>query len=133
MKKQIRWMCFFLAAVLICGCKKVEKTEEYVEIGYQILEDDEIPEKMREKIEQQKREPFQITFEEEGVLYIGQGYGEKSMKGYEIMIDRCNISEHFVYFHTTLYGPKKAGEKEKTYPYIVVGIECVSKHVVFLK
>lgn len=132
MKKQKRWMCFFLSVMLLCGCKKVEKTEEYEETSYQILEEEEIPEKMREKIERIKKNPFQITFEEEGLLYIGQGYGEKSMNGYEITIDRCDMSEHFVYFHSTLYGPKKAGEIEKTYPYIVVSIKCVSKYVIFL-
>ena len=132
MKKQKVIVILLFAICFVCGCGKIMKIEESVEKDYQIVKEDEIPEKMKSKIEEMKTDSFQITYEEEGVLYIGQGYGEKMLEGYEITVDKCTESEHFLYVHTILHGPKVEGEEEKSWPYIVIKTEGANKQVVFL-
>lgn len=121
---------FFL---LFCGCRRLNKEEAAQELDYEMIAEDEIPEEMKEIIEAKKAEGFQITFEEKDTLYIGQGYGEKDLEGYEILVDQCQYSENFVYFHTILNGPREeAKEKGQFYPYLVVKCEVSGKEVIFL-
>lgn len=121
---------FFLTAA---GCECLEKEENSEEVVFEIVEEDEIPEKMKTIIEEEKEEPFQITYEEDGRIYIGQGYGQKEMEGYEIEVDDCRISEHFLYVHTILTGPdREPEEKTRSWPYIVIRVEQSGKQVIFL-
>lgn len=133
MKKQRVCLGILLVLVLISGCKKTEKMEEAKQAEFVIVEDDEIPEIMKETIEIEKGEVFQITYEDQENLYIGQGYGEKEMEGYEIAVDICSESEHFIYVHTVLTGPdEEPTEKKKSWPYIVLCLEKKGKQVIFL-
>lgn len=117
----------------LCGCTKMEKMEEASEIEFVIVEEDEIPETMKKIIESEKEEAFQITYEDGEYLYIGQGYGKKEIEGYEISVDICKESEHFIYVHTILTGPREEpAEKEASWPYVVIRAEGKKKQVIFL-
>lgn len=133
MKKQSIMLLCMALFLIFCGCRTLNKEEAVQELDYEMIAEDEIPEEMKAVIEQKKRGSFQITFEEDGTLYIGQGYGEKNQEGYEIIVDICRYSENFVYFHTILNGPmEEAKEKSPTYPYLVVRCRQAGKEVVFL-
>lgn len=133
MKKQgimLLGTAFFL---FLCGCRVFNKEETAQELDYEIVAEEEIPEEMKAVIEEKKAQGFQITFEEKDTLYIGQGYGEKDQEGYEILVDQCQYSDDFVYFHTILNGPREeTKEKGQSYPYLVVRCEVSGKEVIFL-
>lgn len=121
-----------VSILLFGGCRTYNKEETASELAYEILEPDEIPEELQRKIESKKASHFQITYEEDGLLYIGQGYGEKEQEGYEIRVDQCQSSAHFVYFHTILIGPEKAAnDTNASYPYLVVRCKEQGKQVIF--
>lgn len=126
-------VCFLMAGIL-AGCSVEEKeTEKLRELEFTIVDKDEIPEEMKEMIEEQKKEPFQITYGDKEYLYIGQGYGEEPTSGYSITADTCYETENAIYIHTTLLGPGKEEEisENPTCPYLVVRVEWSEKHVVF--
>lgn len=132
MKKRKVYGVGFLILSLLCGCVRLEKEEAAQEVAYQIVEEDDVPEDMKQTIEQKKAEPFQITYEDEEALYIGQGYGEKDREGYEIEVDLCEESEHFIYIHMILHGPREESEKKDSWPYLIVRLDRKEKQVIFL-
>lgn len=133
MSKSCRIGCLFLVFLVFCGCHTLNKEETAQDLSYEIVSEEEVPEEMREVIAEKMAKPFQISFEIDGALYIGQGYGEKAQDGYEIIVDKCQYSQHFVYIHTILNGPKvKAKEKTASYPYIIVKCDQIGKKVIFL-
>lgn len=132
MKKRKVYVLFFLLFTLFEGCVKMDKNEPSQAVSCQIVEEDDIPEEMKKVIELKKAEPFQITYEDEEFLYIGQGYGKKEMEGYEIEVDSCEESEHFVYIHMILHGPKEEKEQKDSWPYLIIRLEKKEKQVIFL-
>lgn len=133
MEKCRFFLVMLLGFLVLSGCRTLNKEETKADLEYEIVEEDEIPEEMKSIIEQEKEKGFQITYEENGELYIGQGYGEKEQEGYEIEVDLCQSSPDFVYFHTILKGPaEEAKEKNKSWPDIVVRVRQSGKHVIFL-
>lgn len=131
-----------ISGVLIClfvllamsGCRIEKKDDTKIkELEFTVAEKDEIPEEMKQMIEERKEEPFQITFGEKETLYIGQGYGRQPTSGYSVAVDTCYEAEHAVYIHTSLLGPasdEKISENP-TCPYVVVKIPENEKHVIF--
>ena len=126
-------------AVLICaaaftaaltGCVSTQAETE--KIGSAIEEED-IPQSLREMIKGGEKKPFRITYSDQGFLYIAQGYEVQPTTGYSVEVKELYETETAVCIKTTLIGPKKGEEKEKaeTYPYIVVQTEDVKKDVLF--
>lgn len=119
--------------LFFCGCRIINKEEAAQDLTYEIVSEDEVPEEMSAVIAEKMAKPFRISFEIDGMLYIGQGYGEKAQEGYEIMVDKCQYSQHFVYIHTILNGPKvESKEKTTSYPYVVIKCNQIGKQVIFL-
>ena len=122
-------------AVLICaaaftaaltGCVSTQaETEKIRDMKYEVIEEEDIPQSLREMIKGGEKKPFRITYSDQGFLYIAQGY--------EVEVKELYETETAVCIKTTLIGPKKGEEKEKaeTYPYIVVQTEDVKKDVLF--
>ena len=122
-------------AVLICaaaftaaltGCVSTQaETEKIRDMKYEVIEEEDIPQSLREMIKGGEKKPFRITYSDQGFLYIAQGYEVQPTTGYSVEAAVC--------IKTTLIGPKKGEEKEKaeTYPYIVVQTEDVKKDVLF--
>lgn len=125
--------CILIAGIL-AGCSVEKKDEKKLkDLEITVMEKDEIPEEMKKMIEEQKKEPFQITYGDKEYLYIGQGYGEQPTSGYSITADTCYEAEDAIYIHTTLLGPGKDEEisENPTCPYVVVRTTWNEKHVVF--
>lgn len=123
-----------LTALLLAGCS-VEKTDttKQKDLEYTIVEKDEIPDEMKAEIEEQKAEPFKITYGDGASLYIGQGYGKQETSGYSVEIKACYETSNSVYIHTNLIGPDNGEEisDKATYPYIVVKLVWNEKTVIF--
>ena len=97
------------------------------------IEEEDIPQSLREMIKGGEKKPFRITYSDQGFLYIAQGYEVQPTTGYSVEVKELYETETAVCIKTTLIGPKKGEEKEKaeTYPYIVVQTEDVKKDVLF--
>lgn len=134
MKRAILGVLLTGFLVLLSGCH-FQKLHEASEKGldYVILEEHEIPETFLKELETAKKEPFQMTYEDQGMIYAAKGYGEQEMSGYSIIADEVYESKDAVWIHTNLLGPKKGEktEERKTYPYIVIKMEQTDKYIVF--
>ena len=122
-------------AVLICAAEfsTQAETEKIRDMKYEVIEEEDIPQSLREMIKGGEKKPFRITYSDQGFLYIAQGYEVQPTTGYSVEVKELYETETAVCIKTTLIGPKKGEEKEKaeTYPYIVVQTEDVKKDVLF--
>lgn len=126
--------CICLLMGMLSGCGIVKVSEDKIrDLEYTVLCEKELPEELLTMIAQKKEEPFKMTFEDAGFLYICQGYGEQPTAGYSICVDDAYVTSNAIYFATSLIGPD-AGEpkgNQPTYPYIVIKTEQQDVTVVF--
>lgn len=125
-------LCLFWM-ICMAGCGLEEEKESKVEdLNFTVLEAQNIPDEFAQIIEQNKSEPFQLTYEDDA-LYIAVGYGEKDTGGYSIEVSEFYLSENAICLKTKLLGPKKnekAG-KADSYPFIVLKTERRDEKVIF--
>lgn len=133
MKKRILIYSMLFAACSLMGCRIITKTEKgHVPVKYEIVEEADVPDDMKEEIEQKKGKPFRIVYREPGVLYIGEGYGKQECSGYCVEWVECAEAEEALYIETTLHGPGSEGVVcESEYPYSVIRLEESGKQVIF--
>lgn len=131
------WKRVFLIGIILiflsgCSIQKNE-TEKLRDLEYTIVADKELPEELKEIVEEKKKESFKLTYESEGSLYLCVGYGEQATGGYSIAVNELYLSENAIYFDTSLIGPDSSETVAETasYPYLVVKIEYLDKPVVF--
>lgn len=132
-KRNICLTCI-CAAVLLCGCTiQKNRTDKLRDLTFTVLREDEIPEELSVQIEVQKENPFWLTYEDQGWLYVARGYGEQETSGYSIAADAFYETENTICIHTEFRGPEKGEDIKdgKTYPYIVIKTEFIDKYVVF--
>lgn len=98
-----------------------------------VVEEHEIPEQLLEEIDQEKEEPFQMTYADQGMLYIARGYGEQEIGGCSVIADAVYESENAICVHTNIIGPKKGEDiqEEEICPYLVIKTEWIDKYVIF--
>lgn len=139
-KKREKWSAMrkyiiLLACVcLICGCSAQKNaTKKLRDIEFTVVKDEEVPQELASMIAEKKKERMKLVYTDEAYLYIVEGYGTKPTSGYSVMADACYETENTVCFHSQLLGPKE-GEKifeTESYPYVVIKIEKIEKHIVF--
>lgn len=119
---------FFLSG---CSIEKVS-AQKQDKIEYTILKEAEFPEKVQELIEENKTKEFQLTYQEQGNLYLIKGYGEQKTGGYSIRIEDVSLWENAIHVQTLLIGPKEENLKdEPSYPYLVIRMEYRDEPVIF--
>ena len=134
MKRIIYMVCMIAAVSILASCSvKKLSTEKIRDLEFCILTED-IPEELREMIAERQGEVFKLTYADQGKLYIAEGYGTQPTSGYSIEVKECFESSNAIYFHTNLLGPSKEEKiiHEPTYPYIVIQMDFMEKHVVFM-
>ena len=133
MKKSMIVSGFIGCLVLLGGCSVVLKSEKgRMDLEYEVIDERDLPEKLRGMIEEQKAEPFAITYGDMESLYIAKGYGDKEESGYVIEIRECTENEDAIYMETILHGPGGEGILcESEYPFCVVKVGYTEKPVVF--
>jgi len=129
-----KWIIILVSVFLLCGCS-VQKAdmEKIRDLEYTVLDEQKIPEELALHITEVKREPFEISYGDEGYLYIAKGYGKKEVSGYSIEVEECFETKNLICVKTNLLGPPK-GEKvfeQETCPYIVIKTEYSDKSIVF--
>ena len=107
--------------------------EKVKDLDFTVIAEDKLPEELLSMIEEKKASPFKITFQDQGFLYIGVGYGEQETAGYSIAVNELYETGNAVYIDTNLIGPgpEEKGKLTPTYPYVVIKTENVNKSVVF--
>ena len=89
-KKQSMWKTFALAFCLLLsletgGCVRQEKkSSEQHELEIKVVTEEAIPEELMSLIEKNKKNPFRLTFADQGKLYLAEGYGEQKTTGYSV-------------------------------------------------
>ncbi len=136
-------MCFFrrctvtviFAAVLLlsaCGMKKTSE-EKVQDVEFTVVGDEEIPETLKNAIEEKKKGAFKLSYADNNDLYLVAGYGEQPTGGYSIVVDELYTTDSTIVFATTLKGPEEAENIQNfiTYPYIVVKMEYLDYEVIY--
>ncbi len=125
-------VCVLCASVIACGAKQ-DPMEKVKDLDFTVIAEDKLPEELLSMIEEKKASPFKITFQDQGFLYIGVGYGEQETAGYSIAVNELYETGNAVYIDTNLIGPgpEEKGKLTPTYPYVVIKTENVNKSVVF--
>ncbi len=132
-----RYGCFmFLIGLLclFCGCSvREENTQKVKDLSYTIVEDEDIPQTLRETIEEKKAAECKLTYETEEALYVVRGYGEQETGGYSIAVKEFYLTKNAVCLDTELIGPAKNDHpaKSPSFPYIVLKTERQNKNVIF--
>ena len=111
------WVFWVLCVVLLAGCSVgTLELKKIRDLDYELVEEADIPEEMRETIEEHKCGAFSFTYAD----------------GYKIQVSEFYESENAVVFQTTFLGPEpeEGGGDEPSYPYIVVWTEYSGKDVV---
>ena len=102
-------------------------------VEYTVLGEDQIPDEIRKVVDVKKQEEFQMTYQEEDMLYLLQGYGIQSSGGYSIRVEKVSENDTELHVKTKLIGPKgkDGGTEGISCPYLVIKVENRHKKVVF--
>lgn len=134
MKKGIFYLLCVGILLTVPACSVREKNKEKIRnLNFRVLQEEEIPEELKEQMDAERMEAYRITYTDQGKLYIARGYGEKETNGYRVDVTECYETENTICIHTELLGPEK-GEKiqrRKTNPHVVVSLSAVEKSVIF--
>lgn len=123
-----------MIVIFLTGCQmQTDSREKVQDLEFLVVEEGKVPEKLLETLEQKKTEPFKLTYQDQGNLYLCTGYGQQATGGYSIAVEELYLTKNAVYFDTTLIGPAKEETLTQTpsYPYIVVMTEDQGLPVVF--
>lgn len=132
-KKFILISCLTLVLGILGCAAHTDKTEKIRDLEFTVIDKDEIPESFMEEISERAVKGFKLTFEDQGYLYIAEGYGKQETSGYSIEVAELFETANAVYVQTDLIGPANDEEivERPTYPYIVLKTENIDKNVVF--
>lgn len=135
MRKLLFCLVFIFSTFLVfTSCQIVNQDDEKVaDLDFTVVEEREIPEGLKTKIEENKTTEFKITYKDGEDLYIAVGYGERPTGGYSIAVNDLYLGENAIHITTTLIGPSKDETVTQvlTYPYIVVKTAFREEPVVF--
>ena len=132
-----------LAAVIACltGCggKTKDGNEKIKDIEFTVLGEENVPEELKQIIEEKKEKEFKVTYQDGDFLYICVGYGKQETGGYSITVNEMYLTANAIYVDTNLIGPDPenrelyhAQEKDgASYPYVVLKMQYLDKSVVF--
>lgn len=114
-----------------CSVKRLDG-EKTADLDFTVVTEDNIPQELKEAIDERKSEEFQLTYCNENYLYITQGYGEKPTGGYSIKVNQVYLATESIHINLDLFGPQADNDKKGTsYPYIVLKLERRTEPVVF--
>ena len=136
-KKRAVIFCLFTWVLLVrilTGCSVEREDHDKVrDLNFTVVGEADIPEELRNLINEKKAAPFKLTYSNDKGLYIVVGYGEQPTGGYSIEVDDLYLTENAIVVDTELEGAEK-GEPtgvEKSYPYIVILTENLENPVIF--
>ncbi len=124
-------------ALLLAGCGSgKDKMEKIKDLEFTVLSEDDFPEELKTMIQEKKVQPFKMTYQDNGFMYICIGYGQQETGGYSICVNDLYETDNAVYADATLLGPEPGTidltkKNSPSYPVIVLKTEYLEKSVVF--
>ena len=123
-----------MIAVLASGCTiRKEDTEKLRDIDFTVVESEDVPEELRDIIQEKQENETKLFYADEGYLYVVRGYGKQDTSGYSVEVRDCYETENTICVETNLLGPPKGEEvvDKPTYPCVVIKMEYSEKDVIF--
>ncbi len=123
-----------LVGFFLMGCQpNPQDTEKIRDIDFTVVNETDLPEQLRQVIEEKKEHGFKLTYAQGDYLYIVIGYGEQQTGGYSIVVNDLYLTENAILFDTELFGPRAEDvvDEAPSYPYIAVKIEYMDRSVIF--
>lgn len=127
-------MIMLLCCGFLTSCKMEQTaTDKIGDLDYTVVENADLPDELKEIIEEKKENEFKLSYAKDSYLYIAIGYGIQQTGGYSISVDDLYETENSIFVKTTLIGPsdKEEVSNASTYPYVVVKMEFLDKDVVY--
>lgn len=98
-RKAVRSVIGLLVAAWIglaaAGCGIEDTNGSKIEdVEFTVLEEESVPEELKQEIEERKEMDFKLTYEDNGKLYIARGYGEKETGGYSISVKDVYLTQN---------------------------------------
>lgn len=135
MKRWIAVICILAALLTAAGCAKGDEDakDKVADLEFTVVSEAEIPEELKQLIEEKKANEFKLSYSAEGYLYIVAGYGKKDTGGYSVSVKALYLTENAIVMDSDLTGPEQDEEVSKapSYPYIVVRMEDRPESIVF--
>lgn len=132
-RKYILMIILLGVLMLLGGCVRKECEEKVKDLEFTVTKEEELPEALRQQIEEKKEGDFRFTYSDNEYLYVARGYGIQETGGYSISVEDCYLSDTAICVKTRLQGPKNGEEvtKAPSYPFIVLKLELREEEVLF--
>ena len=134
-KKRKYILMIILLGVLMqmSGGVRKEGEEKVKDLEFTVTKEEELPEALRQQIEEKKEGDFRFTYSDNEYLYIAKGYGIQETGGYSVSVDDCYLTKTNIVVKTRLHGPAVGEDVAKTpsYPNIVLKMELCDREVIF--
>lgn len=117
----------FLLCMYSSGCgKKPEQKRE--ELEFSVCTDTQLPDDLRQVIEEKKLHAFQLSYTTKEHLYIVVGYGEHDRMNLQVVVEELYKTERAIYIKTDLKTEEASASDgffgdASMYPYIVIRVE----------
>ena len=132
-----KWTAGILLIVMCCslwGCS-IEKVraKDGVKPEYTVMKEEDFPDKVRELVEQNREKEFQMTYQDNGFLYLMKGYGKQETVGYSIQVQDLSLWDNAIHLETMLLGPEEGEELtgEPSFPCLVIKMKYREEPVIF--
>lgn len=123
-----------MTGLFLWGCS-IEKVRagDGLKPEYTVMKEADFPDKVKELVEQNREEEFQMTYQDGGYLYLLKGYGKQETGGYSIQIEDLSLWDNAIHLKTILLGPEDGEEltDEPSYPCLVVKMKYREEPVIF--
>ena len=127
-------ICIFLVAAMLTGCAtQIEKEDKEKQADFTVVKKEDIPMELSGEMEARQEAGFELTFTDQGYLYLAKGYGVQETGGCSVVVEDCYETANALVVKTNLLGPetKEEATPAKTYPCVVIKLEECDKQVVF--
>lgn len=121
-------LLFFLLVFTSCGNETEEEKEK---LDFTICDEKQLPEELKELLEEKKQEVFKLTFSTKDYLYIVVGYGEQNRSNLDVVVEELSLGKNAIYVKTQLVGNEEEDKEIITYPVIVLKCPYMDLPVVF--
>ena len=115
-RKYILMIILLGVLMLLSGCVRKECEEKVKDLEFTVTKEEELPEALRQQIEEKKEGDFRFTYSDNEYLY-----------------EDCYLSDTAICVKTRLQGPENGEEvtKAPSYPFIVLKLELREEEVLF--
>lgn len=116
-----------MAVILLCCCAGCGKQDckEREDLEFTICPETQLPDELREIIEEKKLHAFQISYTTKDHLYIAVGYGMHDRTNLQVIVQELYKTDRAIYIKTELMTQEESVSDgtpgtPSMYPYIVL-------------